>query len=272
MKPVKKPIITLLTDFGLTDPYVAEMKGVIISICPEAVIVDISHQIRKFDIKMGAFILASATPYFPEGSIHVAVVDPGVGTERRAIIIVGKRSIYVGPDNGLMILSALKEGIEKVYSIEKAELTRGASATFHGRDIFAKVAAYMANGLPPESFGPKIEDFIVPSFSKPIVEDGKVRGEIIHIDNFGNVITNIGLNNVKAISVEEGSELEVVVEGRPFRLKLCSTYGDVPRGRALTLIGSHGFLEIAVNQGSASEALSLKIGSKLEVYPHKKFR
>jgi len=144
-KRLRPPIVTLLTDFGLKDPYVAEMKAVILSICPEAWIVDVSHMVKKFDVRMGAFILAQAAPYFPAGTVHVAVVDPGVGTERRPIIVEAKRSFYVGPDNGVLMLSAKREGILHIYEIKNRKyMLQKISRTFHGRDVFSPVAAHLA--------------------------------------------------------------------------------------------------------------------------------
>ncbi|MEM2875983.1 MAG: SAM-dependent chlorinase/fluorinase [Candidatus Bathyarchaeia archaeon] len=249
---MKKPIITLLTDFGLKDSYVAEMKGTILSICPQANIVDITHEIEKFNIKMGAYILASSAPHFPKGTIHVAVVDPGVGTKRRPIILRGTHSIYVGPDNGLLALSAMREGIEGAYLIDNPRyMAERTSKTFHGRDVFSRVAAYMAMGVPIRDFGPKIDDFTKPSFSIPRCEGRMLIGEVLYVDDFGNVITNFTLKDLEKLGISLGMPLSICMPSKKFNLKFCSTYGDVPKGEGLVLIGSGGFLEVSVISLSA---------------------
>ena len=260
------PIITLLTDFGTRDPYVAEMKAVVVSICPEAQIIDISHQIEKFNIRMGAFTLASAVPYFPEKTIHVAVVDPGVGTKRRPIIVETQRCFYVGPDNGLLLLSAQKEGIKHVCQISNRQLMlRKVSKTFHGRDIFAPAAAYLAKGKVLSEFGPEIHDFVVPKFAKPEVRGDKLFGEIVHIDDFGNVVSNISVEDLRKMGVKEGQLLNVEFKKKIMRLKFCFAYGDVSVGQPLALVDSHDFLEFSVNQGNAAKKFKAKIGDSVRL-------
>jgi len=258
--------ITLLSDFGLKDPYVAEMKVVILSICPEARIVDISHEIEKFDIRMGAFTLASASPYFPQGTIHVGVVDPGVGTKRRPLIVETKRSFYVGPDNGLLMLSARREGIRHVYNISDPNYMRPqVSRTFHGRDIFAPTAAHLAKGRPPSEFGPEIQDYILPKFTHPQLRKDEFLGEVLHIDGFGNIITNISVKDLERISACEGCLLHVKFKDKILDLKLCSAYGQVPAKRELAIIGSRDFLEISVNQADASQIFGVKRGDPIKI-------
>jgi S-adenosylmethionine hydrolase len=260
------PILTLLSDFGLRDPYVAEMKAVILSICPEANIIDISHEIRKFDVRMGALILASAAPYFPPGTVHVAVVDPSVGTERRPIIVQTKRSFYVGPDNGLLILSAQKEGIRHAYHITSREyMLPKISRTFHGRDIFSCAAANLAKGISPSEFGPEINDYVMPEFAKPRIKEDEIFGEVIYIDDFGSAITNILEEDLKKVGIREGDFLQIKLGNKTLKLKLCSAYGEVPLQSPLAIIGSSGFLELSVNQGNASKAFNLKTGSHIRV-------
>jgi len=265
---VAPPVITLLTDFGLKDPYVAEMKGTILSICPEARIVDITHQVEKFNIRMGAYILASSIPHFPKGSIHVAVVDPGVGTERKAIIIKTPRSVLIGPDNGLLALSAMREGVKEVFAIENPRyIAKKLSKTFHGRDIFSRAAAYLAKGVPISDFGPRIDDFIKPEFSLPRYEDGKLMGEIVYIDDFGNAVTNITKKDFEKLGISVGSILSLQIKPKEFKIRLCNTYGEVPKGEKLTLFGSDDFFEISINQGNAAETLNLRVGDKVSLYP-----
>lgn len=259
-------VITLLSDFGLKDPYVSEMKAVILSICPEASIVDISHAIEKFDIRMGAFILASAAPYFPQDTIHVAVVDPGVGTKRRPIIVETKRGFYVGPDNGLLMLSARKEDIRHVYDISNPRYMRpGVSRTFHGRDIFAPAAAHLAKGHPPSKFGTEIHDYILPKFAKPQLRKGRLLGEILYIDGFGNIVSNISVKDLERISAPEDCLLHAKFKDEILDLRLCSAYGQVPAERALAIVGSSDFLEISTNQADASQVFGVKTGDSVEI-------
>jgi S-adenosylmethionine hydrolase len=237
----RKPLITLLSDFGLRDPYVAEMKAVILSICPDASIVDVSHEIEKYDVRMGAYTLARVAPYFPEGTIHVAVVDPGVGTERKTIIVETKRSFYVGPDNGLLMLSAQKEGVVNVYEVTNRKyMLKTVSKTFHGRDIFSPAAAHLAKGVQASDFGPEVSNPIVPSFTKPLTLDREIRGEVIHVDGFGNIVTNVTEERLKTMDIKEGVQLSVTLKDNNVLVKFCSAYGDVPADSPLTVIGSGG--------------------------------
>jgi len=259
-------IVTLLSDFGLKDPYVAEMKAAIISICPEARIVDVSHEVEKFNVRMGAFVLASAASYFPEGTIHVAVVDPGVGTKRRPILVEAERGFYVGPDNGLLMLAAEREGIRHVYVLSNPRfMLPRVSKTFHGRDVFAPAAAHLARGCEPSDFGPEIKDYVVPKFAKPRLTKDKLVGEVLHVDDFGNVITNVSGVELERAGVREDAMLRLRFKDRAVKLRFCSTYGDVPVGEPLALIGSHDFLEVSVNQGNASQRLGAKVGGAVAV-------
>ena len=265
-KRLRPPIVTLLTDFGLKDPYVAEMKAVILSICPEARIVDVSHMVKKFDVRMGAFILAQASPYFPAGTVHVAVVDPGVGTERRPIIVEAKRSFYVGPDNGVLMLSAKREGILHIYEIKNRKyMLQKISRTFHGRDVFSPAAAHLALGVPPSLFGPEVSDPVVPEFAEARVSGRNVLGEVVHVDDFGNLVTNISLENLLEVGIEEGGSLRVEIGGRKLDLRLCTAYGEAAPGEILTLIGGTGFLEVSVNMGNASQTLGCGVGEPVRI-------
>jgi S-adenosyl-L-methionine hydrolase (adenosine-forming) len=261
------PIITLLSDFGLKDPYVAEMKAVILGICSDARIVDISHSVPKFDVRMGAFTLASAAPYFPNGAIHVAVVDPSVGTTRRALIVKTERYFYVGPDNGLLMLAAEKDGIVQVHAIENPEFMLGnVSSTFHGRDVFAPAAAHLANRVLFREFGPEVKDYERLLFSKPSLNAGKeLRGEVLHIDDFGNLITNVSSSDLAKLGIKITRLLNIRLKDTLLHLQLYKTYGEAPLRSALAIIGSHDLLEISVNQGSASRKLKAKVGDSLIV-------
>lgn len=258
------PLITLLSDFGLKDPYVAEMKAAILTICQNARIIDISHMIEEFNVRMGAFVLASAAPYFPEGAIHVAVVDPGVGTERRALLLQTNRAFYIGPDNGVLMLAAKKKKIRHVFALANPEfMLPRISATFHGRDVFAPAAAYLASGVNPREFGPEIKDYVVPSFAYPELRARGLVGEVLHIDNFGNVITNVLIDDLKKTGIKVGERLAICHKNKSYYASLFTAYGNAEPGSLLTLIGSHGFLEIAMNQGNACRKLRMKTGDAL---------
>jgi hypothetical protein len=263
-----KPIITLLSDFGLKDPYVAEMKAVILSICPEVDIVDISHEIDKFNIRIGAFVLASAAPYFPHGTVHIAVVDPRVGTKQRPILVETQHAFCVGPDNGLLMLAAQKDGIRHVYHLVNEEyMLQNVSRTFHGRDIFAPIAANLAKGVMPSNFGSKIYDYVIPEFANLNFRKKAISGELLHIDNFGNIITNISKADLEKIGVIEGVELRIKLKCKTIRVKLCLAYGETQAKTLLAVIGSHNFFEIAINQGNASKKFKAKVGDSISVSP-----
>jgi len=263
---MKRPIIALLTDFGTSDIYVAEMKAVILSICPEAEIVDITHDIPKFNIRLGAIKLLEASRYFPEGTIHVGVVDPGVGTARRPIIVHAERHLYVGPDNGLLIPAAMQEGIKAVYHIENRKyLFPKISRTFHGRDIFAPTAAHLALGVKPSDFGRKIDDYVVIDLPKPRIVGNSIEGEILYIDQFGNSITNISEEMLHKIGIKDGCTLKVELEGREMKLRLVSAYGDAEVGEVLTIIGDNDLLEVSINRGNAAKSLNIKVGDRVRI-------
>ncbi len=258
-------IIALLTDFGERDYYVAAMKGVIYGIFPNARIVDISHQVERFDIVGGAFVLWKASESFPEGTVYLGVVDPTVGASRDRIIVRTKRNFFVGPDNGLLWLASKADGIDGIFSIEnEAYLLRGRARTFEGRDIFAPVAAHVASGVPPEEFGREREGMVELDLGQAKVGEGVIECEVIYVDNFGNAITNlegwmaeelIGIDNLANLRI--GSVEENVKFGR--------TYASVGEGEVLLLVGSHGNLEVAVRGGSASAKLGIRRGDKISI-------
>lgn len=258
-------IVTLTTDFGLADPYVAEMKGIVLGICPNATIVDVTHSVEKFNINMGAFMLASAAPYFPAGTIHVAVVDPGVGTQRQPIIVQTEKCVFVGPDNGLLMLAAEGQGIKHRYKIENQKfMLPHVSSTFHGRDIFTPVAAYVAKGVALEEFGPEISAVIQPTFTKATQNKGAFIGEVLHVDGFGNIITNIHAKDIESIKKEN---LQVELPNAKLQLKFVKAYGETKPHQPVALIGSHSYLEVALNQGSAAAKFQAKAGDKIVIAP-----
>jgi len=263
---MRGPIITLTTDFGLKDPYVAEMKAVILSLSPNVEVVDIAHQVEKFNVRMGAYVLASAAPYFPRGTVHVAVVDPGVGTERQPILIQTGNGFLIGPDNGVLALAARNTiGRKHVRTIVNKKLMMSkVSNTFHGRDIFAPVAAHLANGVPPAEFGPEIRGIVMPEFAKIIRRKGMLVGEVVHVDDFGNVITSFGKKEVGF--VEPGHLISVRLKSTRLRLRFCRAYGEVEPKKPLALIGSHDFLEVSINQGNAAGVFRVESGDRVTLY------
>lgn len=245
-------IITLLTDFGTRDTFVAEMKGVILCINSSVTIVDITHEIEPFNITEGAIKLSSVVRHFPQGTIHMAVVDPGVGSSRRGIILKTEKGFFVGPDNGLLSLTVREHSIEGIYEITLP--VKG--STFHGRDVFAPVAARLSRGEPPEAMGRRIEDFVRLSIPEPVIDKEKIIGEVIIIDRFGNAITNIN---------------EGILGNRPFRVRMKNKtipvfkfYKEAGR-KTGTLINSSGYLEIFKYQSSAQKAMNIKLYDRVEV-------
>ena len=255
-------IITLLTDFGHRDAYVGIMKGVIASICPEVQIIDLTHDIPPQNLWAARFNLLNAVPYFPPETIHVVVVDPGVGTHRRGIAVKTDSGILVGPDNGVMSGVWQQSSIDQAVELTHEDYWRIAhpSMTFHGRDIFAPVAAHLARGVPLTNLGKDLSaDSLVRLDSPPVVRsDQEIRGVIQHIDHFGNAITTI------PVDVLENQWAKGVTVNQT-RLAWHSAYGEVEPEQPLALIGSHGWVEIAVNQGRAEEQLQLKVGDSVTV-------
>jgi S-adenosylmethionine hydrolase len=266
-------VITLTSDFGLADPYVAAMKGVILSLNPNAVIVDVSHAVLPQQVEQAAFLLQVARPSFPAGAIHVAVVDPGVGTERRALTLKTPLGVFVGPDNGVLS-PALPEEVRQAAceSGGRVPLPEGCtgaaltnpryhrqpvSDTFHGRDVFASVAAHLSLGVALSEFGESVEDaFVLPPFRAPRLADGSLAGRVVHVDAFGNLITD-----VRGEDLPPG-EITVEVRGRAIR-GLRRTYAE---GTGLAaLVGSSGYLEVALPGGSATSRTGAGIGDPVAV-------
>jgi S-adenosylmethionine hydrolase len=265
-KCVPARIVTLTTDFGLRDPYAAEMKAAILGICPNAAIIDVTHEIVKFNVRMGAFVLASAAPYFPDGSVHVAVVDPGVGTPRRPIVIQTEQTFFIGPDNGVLVLAAQKQSIEKIHELANPKfMLPKVSNTFHGRDVFAPVAAHLLNGVKPAEFGPEISAAAEAEFVKVKRKNDALLGEVLHVDGFGNIITNISELEVEQNRLKGAVNVELT--SCKLKLAFCRAYGEMKPHEPLALIGSHGFLEISINQGNAAEQFKTKAGDTITVSP-----
>jgi len=254
------PIITLTTDYGTNDHLVGVLKGVILKINPDAQIVDITHQVAPFDLLDGALAIASAYEYFPPRTIHVVVIDPGVGTERRPLLVSGQNQYFRAPDNGL--LSGVYEKKENVI-VRKltAEhyFLQPVSNTFHGRDIFAPVAAWLSKSWAPASMGEEIADYKKFAMPKPKVADGLVKGVILKVDGFGNLITNLRAEDLPENSLEKGTlNLQV---GKNGVMRFVAKFADGGEGEPIAYIGSSGYLEIGLNKGNASKVLAVGRGT-----------
>ena len=267
-------IITLTTDFGLADPYVAAMKGVILGINPEATVVDVTHEVAPQRIVQAVYLTGCTWPHFPPGSIHLTVVDPGVGTERRAIIVEGPRGLYVGPDNGVLSAALLEEarsmaggegpaavplpqGYCAFLIAEPRFLRQPVSDTFHGRDVFAPAAAHLSVGVPPGEFGEAVGSLLVlPPIRAKRRADGALAGRVVHVDRFGNLVTDVRAEDLP------GGGLRVEIAGQTVE-GLARTYADAEG--LVAMVGSSGYLEVAEPGGSAAASLSVGVGEAVVV-------
>jgi S-adenosyl-L-methionine hydrolase (adenosine-forming) len=273
------PPIVLTTDFGLADPYVGIMKGVIFNINPRTIIVDLTHQAQPQNLQQAAFILGSSFRFFPPNSIHVVVVDPGVGTERRATLLVTPDARFLAPDNGVLshvvsnYLEKTPDGSPGMVPVPREcaayQLTNSqywlhpVSNTFHGRDIFAPVAAHLSLGIPPDAVGQRVSELVWLPLPLPNYQPDGIHGEVIYADHFGNLITNIPGEKLAGA----GKVLVRIKGWRITRLSQTFHIGDIQaEANLLALIGSHGYLEIAVRDGSAALALGAGPGEPLSVY------
>ena len=245
-------LITLLTDFGTTDSYVAEVKGVLLSAAPSAGLVDITHSVSPGDVRAGAYLLGRAWHRFPAGTVHLAVVDPGVGTDRAALALSAKGHYFVGPDNGLFTY-ILRDAEVEIVSLPTPD---GASATFHGRDLFAPAAAALATGATLGALGPPFAAIPIRLvYSEPHYEGKSVVGQVVYADRFGTLVTNLTPDLVPPYASVEVEGLEV----GPLR----RTFGDVPSGGLVAYVGSGGQIEIAVRDGSAGRRLGMGVGGRV---------
>jgi S-adenosylmethionine hydrolase len=260
------PTVTLTTDFGLSDHFVGVMKGVILGIEPGARLVDITHQIQPFEITEGAFVIAQAYRYFPRRTVHVIVVDPGVGSTRRPILAEMGGQYFIAPDNGVLSMIYAREPKTRVRHVTNDHyFLKPVSSTFHGRDIFAPVAGHLASGVSAARFGKKIEDYVKIPVDKPTRTSKRAwTGTILKIDRFGNLITNIHIDDFPEI------------KSRPFDLnagleqisRFAKTFADCPPGELAVIVGSSGYLEVAANQESAAKKLGCAAGSPVELTLH----
>jgi len=259
-------VVTLLSDFGLGDGYVAQMKGTILDLCPSAVVTDISHDVERHNIPMGSFILETTAPYFPKGTIHVVVVDPGVGSSRRAIVVKCKTAVLVGPDNGVMARASEKLGLMSTYEIRNEEFRKKTvSPTFHGRDVFAYTAGLIASGRRPEEVGPRVSKLEKLPLSTPTFSGKTLTCHVLHVDAFGNVITDVGEKLVRRLPKRVGEGVEIRSGTEKVRVQYIRSYHEVEKGAMAVLLGSQGFLEISVREGSARDKLGVKSLDKLEL-------
>lgn len=260
-------IITLLTDFGTEDTYVGVMKGVIASLCPDATVIDLTHEVPPQDIATGAFLLDVSVDYFPDGTIHVAVVDPGVGTARKPIALRTAKAFFVGPDNGIFTLVLQRQKLLQAVCLENPRYhLPSISATFHGRDIFAPVAAHIACGVALEELGTPLTRLQRLPLPRIRVDWLGIRATVVHIDRFGNAITNLIRADYEAWRARwDVKEPVVEVVSAKALLPICRTYADVPRGQPLALFGSSERLEVAVHGGSAAQTMNLRRGDTIRV-------
>jgi S-adenosylmethionine hydrolase len=253
-------LVTLTTDFGNKDWFVGTMKGVILNIAPQAMLVDITHEIPPGDIRAGAFALAASYRFFPKGTIHLAVVDPGVGSDRRAIVAQTANYVFVGPDNGVLSWALSQEKIKAIHALENEKyFLHPISLTFHGRDIFAPVAAHLARGMAVSKLGPALKQLVNLPMPKPRRRDNRIEGEVLYIDRFGNAITNLS-GDYLAYSTKAVCE---IYGKRPRLCQFGSFYQAVPAGKPIALVGSSSFVEIAINGGSAEKVLGVRPGTRV---------
>jgi S-adenosylmethionine hydrolase len=251
-------IITLLSDFGLADPYVGMMKGAVLSVNPAATLVDLTHEVPPQDVATGAFLLAHAAAYFPPGTIHLAVVDPGVGSRRRPIAVAADDQFFVGPDNGLVSLALRARRRRRAVVLRDVRyFRRERSRTFHGRDLFAPVAAHLSLGVALGALGPPAGRLVTLPWPRPRTRGRRIHGAILLVDRYGNLITNIEHRQLGARAL--------IVAGQHRWPRVVDAYADVAPGEPLALINSYGLLELAVRDGSAAERLSLGRGDPVIV-------
>jgi S-adenosylmethionine hydrolase len=257
------PIVTLLTDFGTNNHYVGVMKGVILGINSSALVVDLCHDVSPQDVRGAAYILGASYRYFPKGTVHCSVVDPGVGSERHGLIVKTDRYFFVGPDNGLFTMVYDQEkGVEVYKIIESTHIPPEISSTFHGRDVFAPVAAHLSRGVPCSELGELISEPVRIKTLRPDLKGSILKGTVIYMDRFGNLITNITRTDFDQFTEQGGFEIvtdDVVLNS------VARTYSDAPPGAMIALFGSTGHLELSAVMGSAAEKLKLRVGDTIAV-------
>jgi S-adenosylmethionine hydrolase len=261
-----KPIISITTDFGEDDHFVGAMKGVILSINPDATIVDINHHVNSYDIFDGAYSLSQSYHFFPPGTIHLVVVDPGVGSERRPIIVQSKDYRFIAPDNGVLSMVYEREERVEVRQVTAEHFFRKpVSNTFHGRDIFSPVAAWLSRGMEVEKFGTVITDYARFTSVRPKQENGSlIKGVAIKVDKFGNVVTNITPDDIPQIFARDPLPFRIRINGHEIT-RVCDSFAAGGPSELFAVVGSSGFIEICTNRGSAAKALNVNRGVEVEI-------
>ena len=255
------PIITLTTDFGTSDHLVGAMKGVILNINPAARIVDITHGVAPYDILDGALSIANAYRYFPSRTIHVVIVDPGVGTERRPILVSGEKQFFVAPDNGVLSTIYERESCTVRHITAQHYFLSPVSPTFHGRDIFAPTAGWLSKAFQTEAFGEVVTDFVRFTLPKAKASGQAVKGVILRVDAFGNLMTNLTADEIP-VGALGGGTIKLAVNGKQV-LKFAQTFASGNPGEPIAVVGSAGYVEIAVNRGSAARTLGVNRGAEV---------
>jgi len=251
-------VVTFLSDFGTVDPYAGVVHGVILAAAPAAQVVDLTHHVPPQAVAVGARLLRSAVDYFPDGTVHLAVVDPGVGGDRAPVVVITQRAVLVGPDNGLLEASARALGLREVRRIaDESVFRKPVSRTFHARDIFGPVAGHLAAGRAPASFGPVVDELVSLPESRPRIDGGTIAGTVVHVDHFGNLISDIPAQEMNGdVSVSIG-DLHLD--------RIARSYDDATPGTIVALAGSWGTLEIACSGGSAAAILGAGTGVAVTV-------
>lgn len=267
-----QPFIALLTDYGWEDSYVAQLKGTILTVNPDARLIDLTHEIDPFNFVEGAFLLDQAASEFPAGTIFVAVVDPQVGNDRAPILLKTKRGkFYIGPDNGVFTQVIDHEGFAEAWKLDQPKYFRAGSVsqTFHGRDIFGPVAAHLARGVPPDSLGTALtqKELTLLSIKDPSFSGSTLSTTILHVDHFGNVILNLRNNDPLAEKLHEGSLVKLSIGKESYSAPLVKNYAEVEKNRLILLYGSSDFIEIALKQGSAAKMLKAEPGTVIYLKP-----
>ncbi|MBS3789053.1 SAM-dependent chlorinase/fluorinase [Candidatus Bipolaricaulota bacterium] len=263
-------VIAFVTDFGRKDFYVGAMEGVVLSKFPEAKIVHISHEVEEYNIREGAITTYLAAKEYPKGTVFCTVVDPGVGTERKPIVLETETGHYfIGPDNGVLTMVMNNMGVKEVRVLENPDWRREGwvSKTFHGRDVFSPGAAHLASGEPFTEAGPEYMEYKTLDIQQSRIEDGAVVGEAVMIDEYGNIQANVHASELEEIGLEVGDTVEVQIGEVVEQAEYATTYGDVPEGDFLVFRASTDFIEVAINMGSAQENFGAELGSTIEFRP-----
>lgn len=261
---MSNPIVTLTTDYGTNDHLVGTVKGVILKVNPDVTIVDITHNVVAYDLLDGALAIGSAYRYFPSKTVHVVIIDPGVGTERRPLLVSGEQHFFVGPDNGVLsVVYSREERLAVRHVTAEHYFLQPVSKTFHGRDVFAPVAAWLTKTWQSQSFGEEIQDYIRFSLPKPKTADGVLKGVVLRVDTFGNLMTNFAIGDLPEGMMKNGS-LNMQV-GQKKVQHFSETFANGPAGQPTAILGSSGFIEIAVNRGNAARVLGVSRGAEVTV-------